>query len=104
LVGLGLGDVPILAEGTSHVASGRAHGENLRAREEVVEGLLLDRAHRDRGRPPVPQLQQSSALILADEAEARLSFPDVAMPRAEIAVETAVRHGLPPARLLDLGL
>ena len=104
LVGLGLGDVPVLAKGTTHIAAGGTHGKDLRAREKMVERLLLDRIHRHGGWPPVAELQQASAFILADEAEAALAFSDVAMPRTKVTVETAVGHCLPPARLVNLGL
>ena len=104
LIGLGLGDVPVLAEEAAHVAAGGAHGEDLRSGEKVVERLLLDRVHGNGRGPPIAELQQASAFVLADEAEAVLAFSDVAVARAQIAVETPVGHRLPPARLVSLRL
>ena len=69
----------------------------------MVERLLLDGIHRERGGTAVAKLNQASGFVLADEAEAVLAFSDVAVARAEVAVETAVGHRLPPARLVDLG-
>jgi hypothetical protein len=70
----------------------------------VIERLLLDRIHRQRGRPSVAELNQPSAFVLADKAEAVLTFSDMAMARAKIAVETAIGHGLPPAGFVNFGL
>ena len=39
----GFGDVPVLAEFAGQVAAGCAEGQNWRARQEVIERLLLDR-------------------------------------------------------------
>ncbi len=74
------------------------------AGKEVVQRLLLDRIHGNRRGASVAELQQPSAFILADEAEAVLAFADVAMARAKIAVETPVGHGLPPAGFVNLRL
>src|SRR6185437_12112402 len=39
----GFGDVPVLAEFACQVAAGCAEGQDWRARQEVIERLLLDR-------------------------------------------------------------
>ena len=70
----------------------------------MVQRLLLDGIHRQRSGSAVAELNQPSAFVLADEAEAALAFADVAVPRAEVAMDAAVGHRLPPARLVDLGL
>jgi hypothetical protein len=49
-------------------------------------------------------LQEASAVVLADEAETVLAFSDVAMPRAEKAVETTISGGLVPASFVDVRL
>ncbi len=72
--------------------------------KKVAERLLLDGIHRDGSRPPVAELQQPSTFVLADEAEACLAFSHVAVSRAEVAVEAAVGHCLPPAGLVNLRL
>ena len=68
----------------------------------MIERLLLDGIHGDRRGTSVAELQQASAFVLADKAEAVLAFSDVAVARTEIAVETPVGHRLPPARLVNL--
>ena len=70
----------------------------------MVERLLLDRIHGQRRGASIAKLHQSPAFILADEAEAALPFPDVAMTRTQIAVQAAIGHRLPPAGFMDLGL
>jgi hypothetical protein len=50
-----------------------------------------------RRRRSVSQAVKLSALIHADETEPALPFPNVAMPRAKIAVHAPVRKRLPPA-------
>jgi len=86
MISLRLGDIEILTESTPHVASCRAHGKNPGSREEMVQGLLLDRVHGNRGGPPIAELQETSAFVLADEAETGLTFGEVAMAWAEIAM------------------
>ena len=98
LVGFRFRDVPVLAEEATHVAAGRAQRQNLRAGEEVVERLLLDRVNLQRGGLRVAQVVERAAAVHADEAEAHLPVADVAMPRAQVAVQLAVALGFPPAR------
>src|SRR5260370_22313293 len=86
LVGARLGNVPVLAEETAHVASGGAHGKNLCGRQEMVQRLLLDGINLNGGGRGVAEAVEFSALIDTDEAEARLAFSNVAVPRAEIAM------------------
>ncbi len=42
LILMGFGDVPILAEKATHVATGGAYAEDFRAGKEMAEGLFLD--------------------------------------------------------------
>ncbi len=102
LVGLRLGNVPVLAEEAAHVAARRPHGENLGAGQEVAERLLLDGVDLDGGRLRVPQVVERAPLVRPDEAEARLALADVAVPRAQVAVQPPVRVALPPAGFLRL--
>ena len=69
--------------------------------KKMIERFFLDGIDLQRGRRSVSQAVELSALIHADEAEAGLAFPDVAMARAEIAMHAAVGHRLPPARLVQ---
>ena len=77
--------------------------KTLRAGKEMVERLLLDGIDLQRGGRGVAQAIELPALVDANEAEAALPFADVAMPRAKVAVDAAVRLGLPPASLVQFG-
>ncbi len=70
----------------------------------MVQRFLLDWVHGQSGGASVAKLDEPPAFILADVAEAVLAFSDVTMPRAQVAVETAIGHRLPPARLVDFRL
>ena len=101
LIAAGLGDVPILAEETAHVAASGAQGKNLCARQEMIERLLFDRINLQRGERAVTQAIELAAAVHADKAEAGLAFADVAVARTQIAVNTAVGFGFPPAGLVQ---
>jgi hypothetical protein len=98
LVQLRLRDVPVLAELAAQVAARGAEAEHRRAREEMVERLLLDRIDREAGRSAVAELDQLPAAVLADEAEPGLTVGHPAVPRTERAQDAPVGLGLPPAR------
>src|SRR5207247_5053979 len=99
LVDLRLADVPVLAELAAEVAARRAEGEDARAREEVVERLLLDGIDGEAGRAPVARAHELPAAVLADVAEACLPLADQAVARAEGAEELAAFRGVPPAEI-----
>src|SRR5260370_14927468 len=80
-------DVPVLTEEAAHVAARRAHAENARTRQKVIQRLLFDGVYLQCGRRAVSQAIEFSVLIDADEAKSRLAGPDVAIPRTEIAVD-----------------
>ena len=101
LVGARLGNIPVLAEEAAHVAAGGAHGKNLCARQEMVQRLLLDGINLNGGGRGVSQAVEFSALIDADEAEAGLTLSNVAVPRAEIAMDFAGGCGLPPTAFVE---
>src|SRR5487761_239195 len=90
-------DVPILAEETAHIASSGAHRKDSRARKKMVQRLFLDGINLNCSGRSIAEAVKFSALIDADEAEASLSVSDVAMPRAEIAMQLAVGVDVPPA-------
>ena len=56
LVGLGLRDVPVLAEEAAHVAACCAHGQNAGAGEEMVQRFLLYGIDVDRRRAAIAEL------------------------------------------------
>src|ERR1700733_1903593 len=95
-------NIPVLAEKAAHVAAGRAHREYSRTRQKMVERLLLDRINLQRCGRTIAEAVKFAALIDAYEAKSGLPFPDVAMPRAEIAMRAAIGRGLPPTRLVQL--
>src|SRR5690606_20809565 len=84
------------------VAPRRAEGQDGRAGQEVVEGLLLDRVDAEAGRPPVGQ-QDDAGLLLAlaplrpaaDEADAPLARPQLAGPGADVALHPTVGQLVP---------
>src|SRR4029077_6967509 len=67
----------------------------------MIERLLLDRIDLQRRRRCVSQTVELPALIHPDETKAGLPFPNVAMPRAEIAVHAPVRQRLPPTPFVE---
>src|SRR5579863_707946 len=67
----------------------------------MIQRLLLDGINLHRRRMRVSQAVQLAALVHADEAEPRLPFPDVAVPRTQIAVQLAARQRFPPLRFMQ---
>src|SRR5260370_36739576 len=96
LVGPRFRDIPVLAEEAAHVAACRAHTEDASARQKMIQRLLLDGINLQGCRRAVSQAIEFSVLIDADEAESRLTRPDVAMPRTKITVDLPRRFQLPP--------
>jgi len=70
---------------------------------KVEERLLLNGIDGQRRGASVALLNQLSANVFPDIAEAVLAHADVAVARAEIAVNTPVRECLPPARGMECG-
>lgn len=103
LILMGFGDVPILAEEAAHVAAGSADAEDARAGKKMAEGLLFDGIDLECGGGGVAEAEEFAALIDADEAEAGLAGADVAVARAEVAVEAAVGIGSPPEGFVEGG-
>src|SRR5882762_6595719 len=67
----------------------------------MVERLFFDGIDLQGSRGSVAYTVEFSSLIDANETETGLAFPDVAMPRAEIAVHAAFGDGLPPAAFVE---
>src|SRR5712691_5922911 len=67
----------------------------------MVERLFLDGIDLQRGGRGVAQAVELPSLIHTNETETGLPFADVAMPRAEIAVHSALGNGLPPAAFVE---
>ena len=103
LIVMGFGDVPILAEETTHVAAGGAHAEDARAGKKMIEGLFLDGIDLEGGGRSVAEAVEFAVLVGADVTEAGLAVADVAMARAEVAVNAVIGFGFPPASLVEGG-
>src|SRR3989441_12915075 len=67
----------------------------------MIERFLFHRIDLQRGGGGVAQAVEFSALVDADEAEAALPIADVAMPRAQIAMDLVARFGFPPPRFVQ---
>lgn len=63
----------------------------------MIERLFFDGIDLDGSGRGVTEAVEFAAAIDADEAEAGLPFSDVAVARAEVAMKSAVRVGVPPA-------
>jgi len=103
LILMGFGDVPILAEEATHVASSGADAEDFRAGEEMAERLFLNGINLESGGGGVAEAEEFAVLIDADKTEAGLAGADVAVARAEEAVEAAVGFGSPPEGFVEGG-
>ncbi len=68
----------------------------------MIERLFLDRIDLQRRGRGIAQAVELPTLIHANETESGLPFTDVAVPRAEIAVHSALRNGLPPSAFVEI--
>ena len=103
LIVVGFGDVPVLAEEAAHIASGGPHAEYARAGQEMVERLFFDGVNLESGGGSVTDAEESAVLIDANETETGLAGADVAVARAEIAVDATVRFRFPPKGFVESG-
>src|SRR6202158_1675755 len=101
LVVAGLGNVPVLAEEAAHIAAGGAHAEDARAGKEMIQRFFFNGINLQRGGRSVPQAVELAACIDANEAKPALAGIDVAVARAEIAVDAPVGLRLPPERFVQ---
>jgi hypothetical protein len=92
-----LGNVPVLAELAGQVAAGGAEGQHAGTGVEVVERLLLDRVDAEARTAAVGGQQQFAALHGAHEAGGALALVQLAVARAEVALDAAVVELVPPA-------
>src|SRR6202140_361837 len=96
-----LRNIPVLAEEAAHIAARRAHAENARARQKMVQRLFLDGINLQRRRRAISQAVKLAAFIDADETKSSLAGIDVAVARTKIAVNAAVCFRFPPARFVQ---
>jgi hypothetical protein len=92
-----LGEVPVLAELAGEVAAGGAEGEDARSRVEVVERLLLDRVDAETGAAAIGGEDHLAAPVGADKAGGALAVVQLAVARAEVALDAAIFQRVPPA-------
>jgi hypothetical protein len=92
-----LGDVPVLAELAGQVAARGAEAEHAAAGQEVVERLLLDRVDAEARAAAVGAQHHRVAHALAHEAQAALAFVQLAVARAQVALDAAIVQHVPPA-------
>src|SRR6185295_14646848 len=93
---LRLGDVPVLAELARQVAAGGAEGKDARAGIELVERLLLHRVDAEPRGAAVGGEVHLAAFHLAHETETALAFVQLAVARAQVALDATVRKRVPP--------
>src|SRR5262245_49952550 len=90
-----LGDIPVLAELAREVAACGAERQHRRARQEVVQRLLLDRVDAE---PTGSAIAGEHDLVVGagtDETEAALSLTESACARAYVALDPAVDEPVP---------
>src|SRR5262249_40986732 len=97
VVHAGLGDVPVLAEAAAEVAAGSAEREDARTGIEMIERLLLDRVEAETGRATVRGEHHLPTDVLPHEAERPLAIAELAVARAQIALDPPVRQRMPVA-------
>ena len=91
------GDVPVLAELARQVAAGGAEGQHGRSRQIVVQWLLLDRIDTEPRGAAVGGEHDPVVLPAAHEAQATLAFVELAVARADIALDAPVVEPVPVA-------
>jgi len=100
----GLADVPVLAELAGQVAADGAEGQHAAARVEVVERLLLDRVDAEPRGAAVGGQHHVVAFAHPDETGAPLAVAELAVARAQVALDPAVVEGVPVACRVALAL
>src|SRR5262249_5707728 len=90
-----LADVPVLAEPARQVAAGGAERQHRRAREKVIERLLLDRVDAEAARAPEGGEDDRVLGASANEAQPALAFAELAGARAHVARDVAVGKAVP---------
>src|ERR1700682_1807530 len=97
-----LGNVPVLAEKTPHVAARGAHAEHPAARQKMAQRFFFDGINLQRSRRAVAQAIKLAPAIHANEAKPSLPSMYVAMTRTKVAVHSAARLSFPPTGLVKL--
>jgi hypothetical protein len=85
------------AELAGQIASGRAERKHRASGQEVVERFLLDGVDAEAGRPSVRRQHHRIVHARAHEARAALPLVQLAIARAEIALDASILETVPPA-------
>src|SRR5690606_23871745 len=91
------GDVPVLAEPAPEVAPRRSERQDARAGQEVIERLFLDGIDAKARRAAVAGQDHLAVEVLAHEAKSPLARLEVAVARAQVALNASVLARVPPA-------
>jgi hypothetical protein len=67
----------------------------------MIQRFFFDGINLQGGRRTITQAIELSAAIHSNKTEAALSLADVAMPRAQVAMNAAIRIALPPLRFMQ---
>src|SRR5262249_24312250 len=98
--------VPVLAELAGEIAAGGPERQHGRARQEMVERLFLDRVDAKAGRAAIGREHHLIAAADAHEAEPALALVQLAVTRADVALDASalrpmqIAAGVPAANLL----
>jgi hypothetical protein len=93
-----LADAPVLAKAAAEIATGGAERQHAGTRVEVVQRLLLDGVDAEPGTAPVRREEHPVPDPLANEAKPALAVLQLAVARAQVALDAAVVELVPPAR------
>ena len=100
LLWLRLDNVPVM--GRLAVITRQCQGKNLRVGQEVVERLLLDGIDLHDSRLSITKVIKPPANVLADETETCQPLADLAVARAEIAMQLPVGRSFSPTCFMKL--
>ena len=98
----GFGDIPVLTEFAGQVTAGCAEGQDWRARQKVIEWFLLDWIDAKTRRAPVGRKYDLTAVARSDEAQAALALVQLAITRADIALDATVLQSVPITPRFDV--
>src|SRR5262249_60670977 len=86
---------------TGQIASRGPEGQHARARQEMIERLLLDRIDAEAARAAITEELDLPCLRPPHEAQAALPIAQLAGPRAHVALHTPILQRVPVARFDD---
>src|SRR5262249_40316254 len=90
-------DVPILTKSAMKIAPRRAERKHRAARQEMIQRLLLDGIDAEARRASIGREHHRIAHARAHEAGAALALVQLAVARAQVALDAAIIERVPPA-------